>query len=275
MTYEFVKAAKSAVATEEAVRAVVKAERPEFQIEAVGDKGDHWLVRLVKDEKLAADFPFKKKDDAGKKDDVDVEPQDDSEDTDTDPDDDGDNDSNEDTDSDDDKGDEDKKPKGEDALSRLKELVHEISGLFNELTNKAGEAVQKADDQQKAVDDIAGTLDQHRSPGSDAAMTLDDIGPTPGSPPGPPHGGPGVPSPKVPPGPEAPGMPGFNRGKKPLPPGGGISAFTNRLETATHPGTDAEGNKISLTAAALELENDPQFEEYEVVAMKEDDNGQF
>lgn len=303
--YEIVEAPKNLAPSKDAVRQAIANERPGYRIEAIRETEDAWEVRIAKiDGRVSgatrvAEFPFK--DDEDSKDDSssedkeepsdapDVSSDDSSDDDGGDSEDssdssEGDDDSSGDFGGDEKKDDKDNKDDGEgDALGKLRELVNQIQSLFDELQNKAQETVDKADAQQKAVDEIGDTLDAHRSPkaepglGPDAALGLEDIGPGMGTggpnPPVPGAGG-GQPPKKLP-GAGAPGASGVDKRKKPLLAPGQVSTFSRHHEVATHPGVDEEGNRISLTAAAHDLEQSEVFAAYEVVSIVEDDNGQY
>lgn len=246
--YEFVKAPKSEI-DRAGIRQSLAAARPDKRVEAIKDEGDHWLVRLV-----AADAPpFVKKEEDASSDDA---PKDEDEPKDEAKDDDADDDKEE----GEDKG--DSKDDGEgDALGKLKTLVQEIQGLFDELVNSSGEVTQKADEKDKALQDAHETIKQHL-PG-DSAPGAEEIGPVPG--------GPeleGLDGPKPP---KAAPVPGGKKKRPGLAPGG-VSTFTHRRTfVATHEGVDENGERISMVAAAAQLESDPQFENYEVVGIKEED----
>jgi hypothetical protein len=259
MQYEIVKVLKTDAETEAIVTAGVKAARPTQYIQNVLENEDHWLVRL-------AEFPFEKKDDEGS-DDAPEAPADDAGDKEDDA-----EEKPEESESDDDgekKDKKDNKSDGEgDALGKLKSLVGEIQSLFDELTNSTQEVADKADEQAGAVEEIGGLLDKHRGPkdeglglGDDLGAELGDVGPVPG----------GGPVPSVPTGPKP--AKGLDKRKPGAP---GISTFTHReFEYATHPGVDAEGNKISIIAAAMELANSDELKAFEVEALKADTDGKY
>lgn len=251
--YEFVRTQKSAI-TRSGIRQSLASARPEMRVEAIKDDGDYWLVRLVKrDDRVSASQrvaelpPFLKKDDEAPAEEAPKDEAPEGEEHEDKPKEEGEEKSDEKGDKDDGEG---------DALGKLKNLVSEIQGLFDELVNSSGEVAQKAEEKDQKIKDIHDTVAEEVG---DAAG-LADIGPTPGS--GPPM--PGAPAPK------APAAPGAKPPRKrPAPPG--VSTFTHRRSfIATHEGVDADGNRISMVAAAAQLEADPQFEDYHVVNIKEE-----
>lgn len=246
--YEFVKAPKSEI-DRAGIRQSLASARPDKRVEAIKDEGDHWLVRLV-----AADAPpFVKKDEETEEAPKDA-PKDEASD------DDGEDKPKE-------EGDGESKDKGDDgegdALGKLKNLVSEIQSLFDELVNSSGEVTQKADEKDKALQDAHETIKQHL-PGDGAPVPgAEDIGPVPGGPP--------VDGPAAPAAPKAAPVPGGKKKRPGMAPGG-VSTFTHRRTfVATHEGVDENGERISMVAAAAQLEADPQFENYEVVGIKEED----
>lgn len=169
--------------------------------------------------------------------------------------------------SEDDKDKGDKKDKGKgDPVKEVQKVIDELQGLLSDLGGKTQElqdAHQEKSDKLQEISDTVG--DEGGVPpglGPDAELSPEAIGPTPGSPPaGPPKGG-------IPPIPKRPGVPG---GGAPRP--GVPSSFAGRkrnTEIATHPGVDSKGERVSLSAALVELESDPQFKDYEVVSSRQE-----
>lgn len=248
MSYEFVKAPKSEI-DRAGIRQSLASARPDKRVEAIKDEGDHWLVRLV-----AADTPpFLKKDDEETEEAPKDAPKDETSDDESD-------------DKPKEEGEDKEKSKDDgegDALGKLKNLVSEIQSLFDELVNSSGEVTQKADEKDKALQDAHETIKQHLPDGDSAPASLEDIGPVPGGPP--------VDAPGAPAAPKSAPVPGGKKKRPGMAPGG-VSTFTHRRTfVATHEGVDENGERISMVAAAAQLEADPQFENYEVVGIKEED----
>jgi hypothetical protein len=243
MTFEIVTTAKKNLKDEDAVRERLAKDRPGMRIEAIVDRGSSWWVRL------AEGPPFPPKDEEAPSEDA---PKDLEEATDEKSDD---SDDDEKSDDDDKKG-EDKKDDGEgDALGKLKELVGEMQSLFDELVNKGGEIAEDAKAKSDKIKEIHDTVKD------DVSDSPAEVGPVPGGGPVPPMDGPPVPQ-----GPKP--AKGLDKRKK-LPGGGGLSTFTNRRTfIATHDGVDNDGKRISMTAAARELEENEEWSAYEVVNIK-------
>lgn len=265
MLYEIHTASKDQ--TEDEVRAGAATTFPEWKIEGVRDAGDEWLVRIYKDSDGKPPFL----DDAAEDENEPPEgsPEDEAEDKAE----------GEPEDSKADKKDEAKdKGKGEkgkgDVVGELKDLMQQLQDVIKQVSDKAGDAVaeteehrQKLDEAKDALGDDAGPAGELPPPLPGDAKGLDDIGPTPGGPPV----GPGA---KKPPfgGPKSviPGRPGVPGGGGP-----GLPAFTHNTEVAQHPGVDDKGARISLLAAAQDLEADPDFADYEVIGMIENPDGSY
>lgn len=249
--YEIVETPKQEGQTKAQVVAALRKERPGFRIVAVTqgqdeDGNDVWLAEIeqrVSSSKREAEFPFEKKDEkeAPKSEDSD---DDDDEDSDDDDDDD-------DSEESDEKG---EKKEG-DPLGRLKELVSEIQGLFDDLAGHADEVATDADEKQKKVDEVHKLVDEHASEPNPAA-----VGPTPGGPDS------ALPPESMPQPGGKPPAPGAPRKRRPAP--AGPTAFSRRTEIAKTAGVDEEGNRISLSAAALALEAQDEWADYEVTDIR-------
>lgn len=170
-----------------------------------------------------------------------------------------------------DKGKDGDKPSG-DVVSELKDLMTQLQDVIKQVSDKAGDAVAETEEHRKKLDEAKDALgDGEGGPGplGDApAPPMPDEAGLGDGPPGLPKG------PPVPRGPRAPGA--RPRPGRPGVPGGGpgIQPFTH-VEVAEHPGTNEKGERISLVAAAADLESDPEFAEYEVVGMVENSDGTY
>lgn len=277
-TIRILSAEKKANETTEQVTALLENAYPDWRVENVIESNGEWQARLVQDKistskrKVVADAPpwLKKKDDGGSDDS-------DSDSDDSSSDDADDDDSSEDDSSEEDKGDDkgsDGKEKGKgkgDPVKEVQKVIDELTSLLTDLGGKTQELQNAHDEKADKLKDIADTvgpdsdgpgplpgLDDLGPDGPGGAKTPGEIGPTPG-------GGPAG----IPPIPKRPGVP---TGDAPMP--GRPSAFGHRTEIAHHSGFDPSGNRISLVAAATQLEADPAFKAYEVVDIKEE-NGQY
>jgi len=273
--FRILSAEKKANETADSVSTLLAAAYPDWRVENVVEVDGEWQARLVQDkisssqrEVVAGDPPpfLKKKDD--KEDSSDDDSDDDS--GDDDPDDDGipdKDDPADDSDSDDDSHG-DKGGDGKNPAKEVQKVIDELTNLLADLGGKAQDLQKSHDEKDEKLKDIAETAggglgDAPVGPPPGGAMGPDEIGPTPG---GPPPGG----GSKIPLIPKRPGVP---TGDAPIP--GGPSAFSNRrTEIASHSGVDDRGNRISLVAAAAQLERDPAFAAYKVVDIKEE-NGQY
>lgn len=253
MVYEIVTAPKSDVPTEEKLREALAQHKAGFTVENIDSDETTWTVRLAE----TPDF-LKKKDDADdapSESDESTEPDGDEETDDTDDDGDGDSDGG------DDKGEKGDKKKG-DPVAEVKAVIDQLTTLFTDLGGKVQDLQTAHDEKAQKLKDIGDTVGGEGGPGGGlegGPEGLGDVGPVPGGPKPPMPSGKGLDGRK-------PGVPG--------PPGGGLPAFTN-YQVATHPGVDDKGEKISLTAAAVEMESDPEFVNYEVVGMTENADGTF
>lgn len=256
--YEIVTASKSELATEEALRSALAKHKTGFVVENIKSDDDTWTVRLATKTADKPDF-LKEKGDSD-----DADSSDSPDDADSSSDDPSDSDSNDDSDSDSD-SDGDGKKKG-DPVGEVKKVIDQLTSLFTDLGGKVQDLQAAHDDKAQKLKDISDTVgpdgaDGDGPPGLPPGLEGDGeaVGPTPG------HPAPPMPGPKM------------DKRKPPMPgmPGGGLPAFTHTYEVATHPGVNSEGKKISLTAAAVEMENDPDFAQYEVAGMTENADGTF
>lgn len=259
MIYEIVTVPKSDIATEEALRAALAEHKVGFAVENIKSDDSLWTVRLAADDDKP-DF-LKKKDEAP----------DESADSAEDATDDSADEAEEGEDGEkSDKGEGEKGDKKGDPVKEVKTVIDQLTQLFTDLGGKVEELQSAHDEKAQKLKDIGDTVGGEGGPGGleggpegvegmpPAGGLPEDVGPTPGKPAGPPR----------------PPMPskGLDRRKPGLP--AGLPAFTN-YQVATHPGVDDKGEKISLTAAAVEMEADPEFSNYEVVGMTENADGTF
>lgn len=258
--YEIVTAPKSELADEAALRKALAKHKAGYVVENINSDDDTWTVRLATKTADKPDF-LKEKSDSD-----DADSSDSSSDADSDSDDSSDSDSSDSDDSDSDDDGDDKGDKKGDPVKEVKNVIDQLTNLFQDLGGKVDELQAAHDDKAQKLKDISDTVGDAAG-GEDGPPGLppglegdgDAVGPTPG------HPAPPMPGPKM------------DKRKPPLPgaPGGGLPTFTHRYEVATHPGVDSDGNKISLTAAASAMETDPDFTEYEVVGMTENTDGTF
>jgi hypothetical protein len=261
--------------TKEQIRA--EARKNGQMVEFILDAGEHWDVRL-------ADLPpFMKKDEEGEDSGGDDAPKEES----------GDDKEEAPKSEKKDDGEEKSDSKGEsksDSLGELKSLISDLQSQVEKVLSVAEQVSSDAESKQQKMEEIHDSVKDHVKgekggegeapaapvPPSDAppAAGLEDI---PGPPPGGPGAGPKPPAagPKVPGAPGGRGMPG-GKPQRPVRPPSGVPVFTkNQSEVITHPGVDAEGNKITLVAAAAAIEADEEWADYEVAGMTENHDGTF
>jgi hypothetical protein len=263
--------AKTKDLTEDALRERVAEVYPEWELEALEEKNDTWMVRLQK----KADFPFDKKDKADDAEDTADEAKDTADEADDKADeaeDKADDAKDEDGDSDVDASDGIDEGEAKDLVGELTALQDQLNSLVTELGGKAQEVADDAAAKDEKIKDIADSVAEVAPPGLDgpAGLTDETLGDAPAMPGGPGMGGPGRGAPKP------PAVPGRKRPPAGVRAPGGPSVFTNRkTEVVTHPGRDAKGGRISIVAAARELEAQTEFKNYEVISMTTNPDGTF
>jgi hypothetical protein len=258
--YEIISASKSELKTEEELRAALAVHYAGAEVETIKENNKTWTIRLAADDEEDDSEdgpPF------GKKEDGDSDSDSDSSDSDKDSDDDGDNDGDKDGDKDGD-GDGGKK----DHAAEVKAVIDQLTDLFQDLGGKVDQLQAAHDEKADKLKDIGDTVGEDAGPPPGMEADGGPVGPGAGPAPG--IGGPG--------GPPKPGLPGPGPDgrKRPVPPmpGGGLPTFTN-YQVAKHPGVNEQGERISLVAAAAELEKDADFTAYEVVGMTENADGTY
>jgi hypothetical protein len=253
MAFEILTATKEELKSEADVRKALADARPGAKIENIVLAGDEWTIRLAevpaflkeKGEESAPDDEASEspeeeaKEDSGEKKDDDAASKE--------------------------KG--DGKEKGGSPAQAVEKVITELQSLLKDLGGNVKALQDSHDEKDQALKEISDAAGEHG--GGDMAPPLpEDVGPVPGGPPA----GAGAPPGAIPPVPQGPRGPS----KRPRPGGAPLNAFTHRrTEVATHPGVDAEGNRITLLAAATELEKDPELQEYEVVGMVENRDGTY
>lgn len=272
VTYEILTASKEH--DEDAVRAGLASERPDFRIEAIVDAGNEWSIRLVKDADSDDDdddkpaFLKEKKED-GEEGETKSEKSDDSEESDG-----------------------EKSEKGESkedgsSVDKLKGLMDQLQQTVKEVVDHATQVADEAQSKQDKMEEIHDSVKEHVNDGEGKGEGLEDL-PAPPVPadaesledvpaPGATPAGPGAP--KAPRAPKRPGMPtGKPPARRPGVPGGGIPTFTN-VEVANHPGVDAEGNKMSfsqvLAALETQVEEDEDLKGFEIAGLVLNRDGSF
>lgn len=236
--YLIVNASKEDAPTRGDVRAAAAQAYPKYSVEAILDLDDSWDVRLARKDHVSrirrtAEFPpgLVDKEDKPKDPPSDEAPDEDNEEE------------PEEEESEEDKKEEpkpSKDKKSDDPLEQLEDLVNQIEGLVDQLRGTKEKVRDKAD----KVDEVRDLVSDEPGP--------EEIGPVPG---GPPTGGP--PAPKV------PGRPGPSPAQRKPPVG--VPTFSKRQTRIVR--RDAN---VSAAFAAAELEQDPQFEDYEVEEIKRD-----
>lgn len=247
-------------------------------VQMIRDADTEWEVRLadlppfMKKDEESEEAPKDAPEDAPKDDDSDDEPKAEKKD-------------------DDSKG--EKSEKGEskgDSLGELKSLIQELQSQVEKVVSVAESVSADAESKQQKMEEIHDSVKDHVDGNKDKGE-LGDVPapPVPGDaagledvPAGPPMGGPPAGGPPKPPGaPKAPGAPG-GRGapggkpQRPVRPPSGVPVFTkNQSEVIKHDGVDADGNRISLVAAAAAIEADEEWSDYEVTGMTENRDGTF
>jgi hypothetical protein len=252
---EIIKAPKSEHKTEEALRQALATARPEQRIEAIRSIGQEWFIRLADDDDDSDDKPDflkgKGDDDAEK---GEEKPDGDSE----------------------DKGEElgeSVEDAKQDLVKELNDVIQQATQVLEQMGEKAQEVADDAKEKDDKIKEIHDTVKDHVAPGGEGlppeglppeGMPPADVGPVPG---GPPPGG--RPAPRGAPRPPA-------QKKRPIGPPSGVSAFGGRrTEIVTHSGTDENGTRISLLAAANALAEDPDFAGYELVGMTANADGTY
>lgn len=243
-------------------------------VQMIKDAGEEWEVRLadlppfMKKDEESEDAPKDAPEDAPKDDDSDDKPKADKK--------------------DDSKS--EKSEKGEskgDSLGELRSLIQELQSQVEKVVSVAESVSADAESKQQKMEEIHDSVKEHVD-GKGEKGDLGDV-PAPPVPPdaagledvpaGPPAGGP----PKPPGAPKVPGAPGGRPGagpggkpQRPVRPPSGVPVFTkNQTEVIKHDGVDAEGNKITLVAAAAAIEADEEWSDYEVTGMTENRDGTF
>jgi hypothetical protein len=275
-SFRILSAEKKAGETLEQVEQLLAQAYPDWRIENIVEVDGEWQARLVQDrisksqrQVVAGDPPpfLKKKDEAD---------DDSSDSSDSDSSDDSDSDDSEDDEMDSDKEDKsdssDKKEKGKtDPVAEVKKIMDELQGLLSDLGGKAQEMQDAHDDKAQKLKDIADTVGDDGGmpegvPSHDGPVPPGAVGPHPGGPPMAP------PPSDIPPVPRRPGVPS---GRMPVP--GRPSAFASerRTEIAYHSGLDHAGQPITIEAARHQLESDPDFKEYQVVDIRQGNDGRY
>jgi hypothetical protein len=254
--YEIISASKSDLKTEEELRAALAVHYAGAEVETINEDNKTWTIRLAADDEEGEDDgpDFLKKKDEGPDSDSDSDSDSDEKDEE---DEDGDGDKDGDNDGD---GDGAKK----DHAAEVKAVIDQLTSLFQDLGGKVDSLQAAHDEKAQKLKDIDKTVGEDGEPPMGPGP--EEIGPTPGA--GPAGLG-GPPKPGLP----GPGPDGRKRPAPPMP-GGGLPAFTN-YQVAKHPGVNAKGARITLVAAAAELENDEEFAAYEVVGMTENADGTY
>jgi hypothetical protein len=275
MAIETIAARKDKLADENAVRKALGKLRPGATIEKITDKGkDGWVIRVK-----TADLPpfMKEKKDAPDSGSTDDAPSDSSDDSDSsDLDDSDDSDSNVDSDSGD-KKDKGKSEEKGDVAGEIKDLIGQLQDVLKQVQDKAGEAADTVDEHKQKLDEARNALGED-GPGLDGdtpPIPSDMAGPK--GKPAPPGGlGESVPSPGgMPPvAPRRPGVPS-GRGMAGPRPGAPTAFSKRRTEIVSHSGFNEQGQPVTLVQAAVALESDPEFVDYQVVGMTENRDGTF